>query len=221
MWHAHVTWCCDNSVNKPIVGLPCDTILNRNSLQRHVPVSSHTVCHVCDFVVGTCCSDKSPHVTGPLGLCQIIIMIYCHCSFTHLSLSNIPIINRQVSLLKCDQLLFIKACCNSFDVILPDLSWSTAWNTDVLSGFNSCPWSPINNGSNLGDCMHAHSTGYCMHAHSTELLCCIVHKSKIPVKLCGLSQMQVCKTRIYIQTMMGGQMDSQVSSQVYASHKKS
>ena len=40
----------DNSVNKPIVGLPCDAILNGNSLQRNV-------------VVGTYRSNKSSHLT--------------------------------------------------------------------------------------------------------------------------------------------------------------
>ena len=46
---------------------------------------------------------------------------------THLSLSNIPIMRRQVSALKCVQLLFNKACCNSAEVIAPELSRSTAF----------------------------------------------------------------------------------------------
>ena len=46
---------------------------------------------------------------------------------THLSLSNIPIMRRHVSPLKCVQLLFNKACCNSAEVIEPELSRSTAF----------------------------------------------------------------------------------------------
>ena len=46
---------------------------------------------------------------------------------THLSLSNIPIMRRHVSALKCVQLLFNKACCNSAEVIEPELSRSTAF----------------------------------------------------------------------------------------------
>ena len=58
VWHALATCHCDKSVNKPIAGLPCDCRPWEKGLGT-------VVCHVCDFVAGTCCCDKSPHVTGP------------------------------------------------------------------------------------------------------------------------------------------------------------
>ena len=48
-----------------------------------------------------------------------------HDLITYRSLSNMPIISRHVSLLKGDQLPFIKACCSSCAVIFPERSWST------------------------------------------------------------------------------------------------
>ena len=48
-----------------------------------------------------------------------------HDLITYRSLSNMPIISLHVSLLKGDQLPFIKACCSSCAVIFPEWSWST------------------------------------------------------------------------------------------------
>ena len=46
VWHVHVTCHCYNSVDKPIVGLPCDTILSDNSFQRYVAASSRIICQM-------------------------------------------------------------------------------------------------------------------------------------------------------------------------------
>ena len=82
VWHARATWRCDNSVNKPIAGLPCDAILIVNSLPVPSSGVSQATCRSiklhcvsywwfcrCDMllrhVAATSHGDKPPRVTGP------------------------------------------------------------------------------------------------------------------------------------------------------------
>ena len=71
MRHVAVT-----TITKPIMSLSHDAILMGNLLQRHAAASSHILCRVCDFVAGTCHSDKLPretlnHITWKLMSCVV------------------------------------------------------------------------------------------------------------------------------------------------------
>ena len=69
MSHTYLVPSCDvhmqhvtaTTLTEPIVGLRC---LIGDVLKLYA-VLSHIVCHVCDFVTGTCRSDELPPVTGP------------------------------------------------------------------------------------------------------------------------------------------------------------
>ena len=52
----------------------------------------------------------------------------------------LPIISRQVSKLKLDQLAFMSACCSSRAVMWPDRSVSTAWNQATVWGSTGGGW---------------------------------------------------------------------------------
>ena len=63
-------------------------------------------------------------------------LLLVNLKVSYRSLSNIPIMRRQVSALKGVMFPFNKAFLNSSAVILPDLSWSTACRTKILTMLN-------------------------------------------------------------------------------------
>ena len=63
-------------------------------------------------------------------------LLLVNLKVSYRSLSNIPIMRRQVSALKGVMFPFNKAFLNSSAVILPDLSWSTAYHTKMLTMLN-------------------------------------------------------------------------------------